>query len=138
MLEMKRRPGEFFLSLQQGDPVVRLRLGRAPVFAVNDPALIRRLLLDPATFARGGPVTERFRQMFGNGLGISDGEVHRRQRELLAPAFSPPRVAGYSAVMTDATSAMIGRWQENRTVQVESEMDELSLAVITRVMFSDD
>ena len=138
MLEMKRRPGEFFLSLQRGDPVVRLRLGRAPVYAVNDPGLIRGLLLDPATFARGGPVTERFRQMFGNGLGISDGEVHRRQRELLAPAFSPPRVAAYSAVMSDVAATTAGRWREGQVVQVEKEMDELSLAVITRVMFPDD
>src|SRR5919197_3714193 len=87
-LEMKRRPGEFLLSLQSGEPVTRLRLGRAPVYVVNDPRLIRELLLDPATFARGGPVTECFRQLFGNGLGISDGAVHRRQRALLAPAFS--------------------------------------------------
>ena len=137
-LKMKRRPGEFFLSLQQGEPVVRLRLGRAAVYAVNDPALIRGLLLDPATFARGGPVTERFRQMFGNGLGISDGEVHRRQRALLAPAFSPPRVAGYSAVMTDVADTTARRWREGQVVQVEKEMDELSLSVITRVMFSDD
>lgn len=137
-LEMKRRPGEFLLSLQSGEPVTRLRLGRAPVYVVNDPRLIRQLLLDPATFARGGPVTERFRQMFGNGLGISDGEVHRRQRALVAPAFGHPRVGDYSSVMTTVASATVQRWRDGQTVRVEKEMDELSLTVVTRVIFSDE
>lgn len=137
-LEMKRRPGEFLLSLQSGEPVTRLRLGRAPVYVVNDPRLIRQLLLDPETFARGGPVTERFRQMFGNGLGISDGELHRRQRALLAPAFSQARVGDYASVMTDVASATVQRWRDGETVRVDKEMDQLALTVVTRVVFSDD
>lgn len=137
-LEMKRRPGAFLLSLQAGEPVVRLRLGRAPAYVVNDPGLIRRLLLDPDTFARGGPVTERFRQMFGNGLGISDGDLHRRQRALLEPAFSHSRVGDYASMMTDVARATTERWRDGETVRVEKEMDELALTVITRVVFSDE
>jgi len=136
-LELKRRPGEFLLALQSGDPVVRLRLGRSPAFVVNDPALIREVLLDPTTFARGGPITERFRQMFGNGLGISDGPLHRRQRAVLAPAFSHAHVAEYAATMTEVADAVVGRWREGEVVHVEKEMDELALAVVTRVVFSD-
>jgi pentalenene oxygenase len=138
MLEMKRRPGPFLLSLQAGEPVTRIRLGRAPAYVVNDPGLIRELLLDPATFSRGGPITERFRQMFGNGLGISDGAVHRRQRELLAPAFSPSRIPDYAAVMRAVAGATVERWRDGETVRVEQEMDALALDVITRVMFADD
>jgi cytochrome P450 len=137
-LDLKRRPAEFLLSLQSAEPVSRVRLGRTPAYVVNDPLLIRQLLLDPATFARGGPVTERFRQMFGNGLGISDHEVHRRQRALLAPAFSPARVGGYASVMTEVASAAVARWRDGQTLHVEKEMDDLSLTVVTRVIFSDE
>jgi pentalenene oxygenase len=137
-LEMKRRPAEFLLSLQAGEAVTRLRLGRAPFFVVNDPQLIRQLLVDPATFARGGPVTERFRQMFGNGLGISDGELHRRQRVFLGRAFSHSRVEDYASIMTGVAGDTVSRWRDAEIVHVEKEMDELSLTVITRVIFSDE
>jgi cytochrome P450 len=137
-LEMKRRPGPFLLSLQEGEPVTRLRLGRAPVYVVSEPGLIRRLLLDPATFARGGPITERFRQMFGNGLGISDGDLHRRQRALLAPAFGPSRIPDYAPVMSAVAGVTVRRWRDGETVRVEQEMDELALTVVTRVLISDD
>jgi pentalenene oxygenase len=137
-LQMKRRPAEFMLSLQSGEPVTRLRLGRSPVFVVNDPALIRQLLLDPATFGRGGPITDRFRQLFGNGLGISDGDLHRRQRSLLTPAFNHAHTAGYASVMSAVASAMTQRWQDGQRLQVEKEMDVLALTVITRVVFADD
>jgi hypothetical protein len=33
----------------------------------------------PEIVGRGGPIGDRFRSMFGNGLGISEGEFHRRQ-----------------------------------------------------------
>src|SRR6266567_9327344 len=72
-LEMKRRPGDFLLSLQPGEPVTRIRLGRAAMYVVNRPDLIREVLRRPETFARGGAVLDRYRQMFGNGLGISEG-----------------------------------------------------------------
>ncbi len=138
MLELKRRPGDFLLRLQAGDPVVRLRLGRAPVFVVNDPALMRELLLDADTYGRGGPVTERFRQMFGNGLGVSDGELHRRQRTVLVRSFGHAHVADYARVMTDAARETVGRWRDGETVRIEKEMDRLALGVATRVTFSDD
>src|SRR3954453_20699614 len=91
-LRLKRHTGDFLLSLQSGDAVTMIRLGKQPTYVVNDPALIRQVQRDPDTFARGGPLTERFRQMFGNGLGISEGAFHRRQRALIQPAFHHARI----------------------------------------------
>src|SRR3954452_24064455 len=82
-LDLKRRPGELFLSLQDGEPVTRIRLGREEMYVVNTPDLIREVLRRPDDFARGGAVLDRYRQMFGNGLGVSEGEFHRRQRSLI-------------------------------------------------------
>src|SRR5512144_3441017 len=79
-LTMRRRAGDFLTSLQNGDPVIIIKLGRDPMYVINDPALVREVLRDGETYAREGPVTERFRVMFGNGLGISEGAFHRRQR----------------------------------------------------------
>jgi pentalenene oxygenase len=96
-LELKRHPGDLFLSLQAGEPVTRIRMGRQEMYVVNPPELIRELLRRPDVFARGGAVLDRYRQMFGNGLGVSEGEFHRRQRAVLQPAFHRTRVVGYAA-----------------------------------------
>ncbi|MCC8245510.1 cytochrome P450 [Saccharothrix luteola] len=136
-LRMKRSPGSFLLELQSGDPVTRILLGRRPMYVVNDPELVRDVMRRPDVFARGGPIAERFRQMFGNGLGISDGQFHRRQRRLVLPAFHHGRIADYAAVMSAHAEAKAASWHDGQRVAVHEEMDELALANIVRVIVAD-
>ncbi|WP_211239226.1 cytochrome P450 [Actinokineospora inagensis] len=137
-LAMKRAPREFLLSLQDTDPVVAIRLGRQVVYVINDPDLIRSALRDPETFGKGGIITERFRAMFGNGLGISDGELHRRQRALMQPAFSHTRIVGYAALMTAEAESRLSSWHDGEVLAVHREMADLALTNLTRAMFSAD
>ncbi|MFD0206872.1 MULTISPECIES: cytochrome P450 [Saccharothrix] len=136
-LRMKRSPGSFLLELQSGEPVVRIRLGREPMYVVNDPDLVRDVMRRPDAFARGGPIAERFRQMFGNGLGISDGPFHRRQRRLILPAFHHGRIADYVAVMSGHVADKADSWHDGQRLAVHEEMDELALANIVRVIVAD-
>ncbi|WP_225732687.1 MULTISPECIES: cytochrome P450 [unclassified Nocardia] len=135
-LDMKRRPGPLLLSLQSGDPVTVIRLGRRPMYVVNDADLMRQVMRAPEIFARGGPITERFRVMFGNGLGISDGDFHRRQRRLLQPAFHRTRIIHYCSLISELVVAKIDAWSDGDTMRIEREMDELALANVTQVIFA--
>ncbi|MGX1777053.1 cytochrome P450 [Nocardia brasiliensis] len=135
-LEMKRNPGQLLLSLQSGDPVTMIRLGRRPMYVVNDADLMRQVMRAPEIFARGGPITERFRVMFGNGLGISDGAFHRRQRRLLQPAFHRTRIIHYCSLISELVAARIDGWSEGETRRIEQDMDELALANVTQVIFA--
>jgi cytochrome P450 len=135
-LQMKRRPGEFLVSLQSGEAVTTIQMGPETMYVVNDPELIRQVLRDPDVYGKGGPINERFRMMFGNGLGISDGDFHKRQRALIQPAFHHTRIVGYAAVMGEVTAAKVQAWQDGQRLAVNKEMDELALANVTRVMFS--
>lgn len=137
-LRMKRNPGPFLVELQSGDPVTVIRLGRKPMYVVNDPGLMCDVMRRPDVFARGGPITERFRLLFGNGLGISDGEFHRRQRRLIMPAFQHAQLAGYAAVMSRHAEAKADSWHDGQRLAVHEEMDELALANIVRVLVADD
>jgi pentalenene oxygenase len=137
-MQMKRRPGEFLLSLQSGDPVVVIRLGPKSMYVVNEPGLIRHVLRDPQTFTRGGPITERFRMMFGNGLGISEGDFHRRQRALIQPAFNHARIVDYAAMMSDVVVEKVDGWRDGERVAVDKDMDDLALTNVTQVIFSAD
>lgn len=135
-LEMKRNPGQLLLSLQSGDPVTVIRLGRRPMYVINDADLMRQVMRAPEIFTRGGPITERFRLMFGNGLGISDGDFHRRQRRLLQPAFHRNRIIHYASLISGLVVEKIEGWSEGATLRVEREMDELALINVTQVIFA--
>jgi cytochrome P450 len=135
-LHMKRRPGEFLLSLQSGEPVTVIKLGREPMYVVNDPELIRQVQRDSEIFGRGGPITERFRQMFGNGLGISEGDFHRRQRALIQPAFHHNRIVDYTSLMSKVVAVKADSWRDGQRVPVEKEMDDLALNNVTQVIFA--
>jgi cytochrome P450 len=138
-LQMKRRPGDFLLSLQDsGDAVTIIQLGPKQMYVVNEPGLIRELLRDPETFARGGPITERFRMMFGNGLGISEGEFHRRQRAIIQPAFDHTRIMQYTERMSEVVAQRTAGWPDGGRVAVDKEMDNLALTNVTQVIFSAD
>ncbi len=53
----------------------------------------------------------------GNGLLVSDGEVHKRQRRLSNPAFRKAAVETYAAAMVSATlSTLDNRWQTGMLV----------------------
>lgn len=137
-LQMMRRPREFLLSLQSGEAVTVIRLGREPAYVINDPELIRQVLRDPATFGKGGPITERFRLMFGNGLGISEGDFHRRQRSLIQPAFHHTQIIRYASLMSRTVAAKIDSWRDDQRLAVDKEMDDLALTNVTKAMFSAD
>ncbi|GAA5127369.1 cytochrome P450 [Haloechinothrix salitolerans] len=137
-LRMKRAPGDFLLSLQNGDAVSMIQLGRETAYVLNDPELIRQALRDTETFIRGGPVTERFRAMFGNGLGISEGEFHRRQRAIIQPAFHRNKIIEYAGISSEIADDYTKRWRDGERVAVDEEMDSLALANVIRVMFSAD
>lgn len=137
-LHMKRRPGEFLRSLQSGEPVTLIRLGRQRMYVVNDPDLMRQVQRSPEIFVRGGPIAERFRVMFGNGLGISDGDFHRRQRALIQPAFHHKRIVHYSSLVSRLVTERMESWRDGQRLRVDKEMDDLALANVTQVIFAPD
>lgn len=137
-LQMTRRPREFLLSLQYGQSVTTIQLGRKRVYVINDPELVRQVLRDSDTFGKGGPITERLRLWFGNGLGISDGEFHRRQRALMQPAFHHTEIVRHAALMSDVVMETMSTWQDGVRVPVDREMSRLALTNVTKAMFSVD
>lgn len=129
-----------FLSQITGDfgDVVSFRLGSKLITQVNDPAMIRDILVtDHANFKKTG-VLERAKPVLGNGLVSSDGECHRRQRRLVQPAFSPKRVLSYAGSMTDAAVKTCESWRSGDTVDIADEMLRLTLDVVTRSLFNVD
>jgi cytochrome P450 len=124
---------------EHGD-VVRLTL--APGVAttlVNHPDLVRDVLVDRAALFRKSAQTRRMVGKFlGEGLVLSEGEDHARQRKLIRPAFHPERLTAYARVMADETHRHVRRWKAGEIVDVDADMGRLSLRIVARTLFGAD
>src|ERR1700722_10662038 len=80
----------------------------------------------------------RMKILLGEGLITSDGEVHRRQRRIAAPAFHRQRIQAYGAIMVDRAAHMRGQWQPQQPIDIASQMMQLTLEVVARTLFNTD
>jgi cytochrome P450 len=109
-------------------------------FVLNHPDYIEQVLLtNHVNYGKSNFVRHMLGPVLGNGLLISEGELWRRQRRIMAPAFHTRRIADFVAVMASCAEAALTRWQTlPQPFDITAEMRDLSLAIIGRTMFSTD
>jgi cytochrome P450 len=130
---------------------VRLRFGNIvgmrrpdgrPVLFVNDPVEIRRILVRRHAIYRKGPGFERVKMLLGNGLIVSDGELWRRSRTMIQPAFSRAGMHRLIEVIVACCRQRERRWsqvaQAGGTLNVTQETSDFALELILRTMFGED
>ncbi len=130
-----KAPLEFVEALRSEADVVRLRLGPRTIYWINNPELVRQVLANGATFARGVQA-DKLRLVVGTGLVTADGETHLRHRRLVQPAFHKARIAGYVHTMRELTTEMIGRWGQGERIDADKQFAELTLRVVGKTLFS--
>ena len=123
--------------------LVRFRLGPNVVHLAAHPDLVRQVLQERADlYDKETRSSVRIREMTGPGLLTANGETWRRERRLIQPAFRPAAVAGFAEIMTEATAAMLERWERHagpiESLDVASEMMRLTYAIAGRTLFSAD
>src|SRR6266851_7834981 len=122
MASLLYRPGlgnplEFFTDVARtyGD-IASYHIAGEQLFLVNDPQLIKDILVTHHknfTKSRG---LERTKRLLGNGLLTSEGAVHLRQRRLMQPAFHRDRISSYASAMTDYADRVQRTWRDGATV----------------------
>jgi cytochrome P450 len=118
--------------------VSHYRLRRNHIIFINEPEFIREILVNqPQNFIKER-TQRRMKILLGEGLITSDGEIHKRQRRIAAPAFHRQRIQAYGAIMVDRAAAMRMTWSEGREIDVASEMMQLTLQVVARTLFDID
>ena len=115
--------------------IVRLPLSRHPVYLVNDPDMIRDVLVTHQKQFKKGRGLEQIKRLLGEGLLTSEGEFHLRQRRLMQPAFHRQRVAAYAEAMTRYAAQTRERWRDGETLDVHAEMMRLTLAIVGKTLF---
>jgi cytochrome P450 len=122
--------------------VVQLRLGPSRVYLLSHPDDIKYVLQDNARNYRKSPQIKRVRPLFGNGLTTSEGEVWRRQRRLMQPAFQPQQLAPWVAVMSEMITTMLERWRplaaHGHPLDMAAEMAALTQRIMGMTLFRTD
>lgn len=128
-------------ACQYGD-VVQLRPGPSRVYLLSHPDDIKYVLQDNARNYRKSLRIKRIRPLFGNGLTTSEGELWRRQRRLMQPAFQPQRLAPWVAVMSELTATMLERWRplaaRGHFLDIAAEMSALTQRMVGATLLRTD
>ncbi len=126
------------ISQQFGD-IGAFHFGPRLVPLVNSPEFVRQVLVDQhAAFEKTATVRTLGTPVLGNGVFLSEGEEHYRQRRLLAPHFQQSHVLHYATIMTQYTSRLLEAWEDAATVNLFDEMMHLTLWIIGKVLFDAD
>jgi len=103
-------------------------------FLIASPALIEQVLRSRRSeFIKGFDPT-----FFGQGLLTSEGEVWRRDRKLMAPAFQLDEIAKYGVVSTDFAAEELKAWEAGGTRDVLADITRLTMRIIGKVLFDAD
>jgi len=117
------------------------RGGRLAYF-INDPAVVRRILVRRHARYVKGPGFERVKMLLGNGLIVSDGDVWRRSRTMIQPSFSRQNVHRLLKVMVQCCDRRAVRWaqavEQDEVVNITAEMSDFALELILISTFGDD
>ncbi len=134
-----RDPLAFFSDLARvyGD-IAAFRMGGEQMFLLNDPQLVRDVLVTHNRNFRKGKGLERSKRVLGEGLLTSEGAAHLRQRRLMQPAFHRDRIAGYGDVMVGDADRLRRRWTDGSTLDIAREMNRLTLSIVGKTLFDAD
>src|SRR5437588_10591476 len=141
--EMQRDPLGFLTRTRQYGNVVGMRFVFSPAYLIYHPDSVKHVLQENHRNYNKDVFTYKlFRPFLGLGLVTNDGESWLRQRRLIQPAFHRKRLAAYGSLMTDATVALLERWQAraeaDAPLEITEEMMRLTLVIVGQALFSLD
>ena len=113
-------------------------MGGQQMFLVNHPDHIRDVLVTHNSNFVKGRALQRAKRLLGQGLLTSEGELHRRQRTLVQPAFRRQRIASYASVMVEHADRASNRWRDGDTFDICQEMTRLTLGIVAKTLFDTD
>lgn len=120
----------------------RLTFGRAravgvDTVAVADPEGINHVLkTNMDNYLRPIVQARLFRPVMGNGLFLSEGQVWRRQRRMLAPVFSPTAIGDLIPHFQSAGGEMVKRLQNLPRVRFTEVFHRAALDAVLKALFS--
>ncbi|SDW44838.1 Cytochrome P450 [Ruegeria halocynthiae] len=115
---------------------------RTPFFRsymINQPDLIHTVLKKrPDAFPKSGRISEGLRPLLGQSVFLTNGEIWKRQRRIIDPAFEGGRLKETFPAMVEAAQACVDRLgvRVGQVVECEEITSHAAADVIFRTLFS--
>jgi cytochrome P450 len=120
-------------------PIVSFRLLGRRMYVLDDPALVREVLVvQQHRFARATGAA-LLREIVGTSVLTAEEPLHRTRRRMLQPAFHRALVMSYGRVMVEeARAAAAALPAHGGTLDMGATMTRLTLAITGRTLFGAD
>lgn len=124
----------------------KIRIGnlgysRRSIVIINDVKAIRSIMTDPCgIFPKNDLMVGALAPLVGDSIFVSSGEIWRRQREMVAPAFSHMKLSKAFQAMREAIDdfdkLLDERSDNGQVFSLDFAMSQLTADIICRTVFS--
>jgi cytochrome P450 len=122
-----------------GGDVAHLRMLGRELYLLSHPGDVERVLVEHAgDLGRALDARRLGRFVLGQGLLTSDGALWRRQRKLMAAAFTPRRIRAHADTMDAIARARIQGWCDGASLNLHDEMSRIAMRIVAEVLFGAD
>jgi cytochrome P450 len=112
------------------------KAGPMRVVVANDLAAIETMLVaEPQRFVKSRVTRDIFGRIMGQGLMVSEGELHRSQRRAVQGGIDAARIQAHTELVTKHVHRALESWPADGTIDMEREMSTISLGVISEALF---
>jgi cytochrome P450 len=112
------------------------------VYVVSNPEYVEHVLRVNWQNYRKGQAIKRIGMLLGNGLMVSEGELWKKQRQMIQPAFHDGSIDRLLRVIESANAVLLKKWtlaaHEKKNVNITSDISHMVLEVILSSIFGDD
>jgi len=162
VLQFRRDQLGFLLQLQRTyGSMATMFIGRTPVVLLFRPEHVRYILTEnPGNFTNrevaGGLIfghllilsllarsfsdkaVKGLQDLVGDGLLMTDGDVHDLHRRLLQPAFTKRRVESHTGLIVHYTREAMERWGAESPIDLAHDMQDLILRITAGILLDFD
>jgi enediyne biosynthesis protein E7 len=108
----------------------------------SHPDHVRHVFVDKNTNFNKGIGIDRVRILLGNGIMTSEGEVWRRQRKMIQPAFHRDVIATLFSDIRDANLRLRADWATRahlgQEIDLTHELSDVTLKIVLKAIFGTD
>lgn len=123
-------------------PTFQSRAYGARVYVTSEPQFVEHVLRRNWQNYRKGRAIKRIQLLLGKGLMVSEGELWKRQRRMIQPAFHEKAIDRLTDLITEGNEALLSRWSEaaerRETVNITRDISLAILDIIMKAIFGKD
>ncbi|MGE5826806.1 MAG: cytochrome P450 [Micromonosporaceae bacterium] len=141
MIMNRDRLGMLTSAVNKYGDAARIPVGPKTLYLFNHPDYAKHVLADNAANYHKGIGEVHARRALGDGLLTSEGEVWRKQRSVIQPAFSSRRMARQAGIIAEEAGYLVSRLRAHvghGPVDIVREMTALTLGVLGRTLLDAD